>query len=52
MITLTLPLQDFTANADIDWSQPISDIDQRLYRKNGLTQEEMDYIEKTIKLIN
>lgn len=44
-----VPLQDFTPNSDIDWSQPISDIDQQLYRKYGLTQEEIDYIEKTIK---
>lgn len=44
-----VPLQDFTSNSDIDWSQPISDIDQQLYKKYGLTQEEIDYIEKTIK---
>ena len=44
-----LPTQDFTPNSDIDWSQPISDIDQQLYKKYGLTQEEIDYIEKTIK---
>ena len=41
--------QDFTANSDIDWSQSISDIDQQLYKKYGLSQEEIDYIEKTIK---
>ena len=44
-----VPLQDFTANSDIDWSQPISNIDQQLYKKYNLTQEEIDYIEKTIK---
>ena len=41
--------QDFTASSDIDWSQPISDIDQQLYRKYRFTREEIDYIEKTIK---
>lgn len=44
-----VPLQDFTANSDIDWSQPISNIDQQLYKKYNLSQEEIDYIEKTIK---
>lgn len=46
-----LPMQDFTSNSDIDWSQSISDIDQQLYRKYGLTQEEISYIERTIKLM-
>lgn len=43
------PLQDFTSNSDIDWSKSIEDIDKQLYRKYNLTQEEIDYIEKTIK---
>ena len=44
-----VPLQDFTSNSDIDWSESIEDIDRQLYRKYNLTQEEIDYIEKTIK---
>jgi hypothetical protein len=28
-----IPLQDFTAESDIDWSKSISDIDQHLYKK-------------------
>ncbi|MBP3799924.1 MAG: Eco57I restriction-modification methylase domain-containing protein [Bacilli bacterium] len=44
-----VPLQDFTNNSDIDWSQSIADIDKQLYKKYGLSQEEIDYIEKTIK---
>lgn len=44
-----VPLQNFTSNSDIDWSQSIADIDKQLYRKYGLSQEEIDYIEKTIK---
>ena len=44
-----VPLQDFTSNSDIDWSKSVSEIDQQLYKKYGLTQEEIDYIEKTIK---
>lgn len=44
-----VPLQDFTSSSDIDWSKSIDDIDKQLYRKYNLTQEEIDYIEKTIK---
>ena len=44
-----IPLQDFTSNSDIDWSQSIADIDQQLYKKYNLTEEEIAYIEQTIK---
>lgn len=44
-----IPLQDFTSNSDIDWSQSIADIDKQLYKKYNLTQEEINYIESTIK---
>lgn len=44
-----VPLQDFTSNSDIDWSQSITDIDQQLYKKYNLTEEEIAYIEQTIK---
>lgn len=44
-----IPLQDFTENSDIDWFQPIADIDQQLYKKYGLTQEEIDFIETHVK---
>lgn len=43
-----VPLQDFSENSDIDWSKPIADIDQQLYKKYGLTQEEIDFIEKNV----
>ena len=44
-----VPIQDFTSTSDIDWSKSVDEIDQQLYKKYGLTQEEIDYIEKTIK---
>jgi hypothetical protein len=44
-----IPLQDFTSASDIDWSQSIADIDQQLYRKYNLSEEEIAYIEKKIK---
>jgi len=44
-----VPLQDFTSNSDIDWTQPIPDIDRQLYAKYGLTPEEIDFIETHVK---
>lgn len=44
-----VPLQNFTANSDIDWSKAISEIDQQLYKKYELTKEEIDFIESMIK---
>lgn len=44
-----VPLQDFTSSSDIDWSKSISEIDQQLYRKYGLTDEEIEFIETHVK---
>ena len=44
-----VPLQNFTSNSDIDWSKSISEIDQQLYTKYGLTADEIDFIESKIK---
>lgn len=44
-----VPLQDFSNNLKIDWSQSVADIDAQLYKEYDLSGEEIDYIEKTIK---
>lgn len=44
-----IPLQDFTPTSDIDWSQSVANIDQQLYRKYGLSQDEIDFIETHVK---
>ena len=44
-----IPLQDFTPNSDIDWSQPIADIDRQLYAKYGLDDNEIAFIESHVK---
>ena len=44
-----VPLQDFTVQSDIDWSKSIYEIDQQLYKKYGLSQEEIDFIETNVK---
>lgn len=44
-----VPMQDFSSQSDIDWSKSVSDIDQQLYRKYGLSEEEMEFVESMIK---
>ena len=44
-----VPLQDFTENSDIDWSKSVAEIDQQLYKKYNLTNEEIAFIESKIK---
>ena len=44
-----VPLQDFSINSDIDWSKSISEIDQQLYKKYGLSDEEITFIEEKVK---
>ncbi len=44
-----VPLQDFSNNSDIDWSKTVSEIDKQLYKKYGLSQEEIEFIETHVK---
>ena len=44
-----VPLQNFTENSDIDWSKSVEEIDKQLYAKYALTDDEIAFIEKTIK---
>lgn len=44
-----VPLQDFTAASDIDWSRSVAEIDRQLYAKYGLSAEEVAFIEEKIK---
>lgn len=44
-----IPLQDFTSNSDIDWSQSIANIDKQLYKKYGLDENEINFIETHVK---
>ena len=44
-----VPLQDFTSNSDIDWSKSIHEIDLQLYRKYGLDEKEIEFIETHVK---
>ncbi len=44
-----VPLQDFTQNSDINWSESISEIDQQLYKKYFLSKEEIAFIEEKVQ---
>ena len=44
-----VPLQDFTPASDIDWR---GDVDRQLYRKYGLTEAEIDFIEAHVKAMD
>ena len=44
-----VPIQNFTKESDIDWSKSVSEIDKQLYKKYGLSQKEIDFIEQKVK---
>ena len=48
---LNVPLQDFTVASDIDWSKSVSEIDKQLYAKYKLSLEEIDFIEKNVRVM-
>lgn len=44
-----VPLQDFSSNSDIDWSQSVAEIDVQLYKKYGLSEAEIEFIKTHVK---
>ena len=44
-----VPIQNFTYGSDIDWSKSVQEIDNQLYAKYGLSQEEISFIEEKVK---
>ncbi len=42
-------LQDFTPSSDIDWSKPIPEIDEQLFDKYGLEEQERNFIRTKVK---
>ena len=44
-----IPLQGFSSTSDIDWSKSVAEIDQQLYAKYGLSDEEINFIETHVK---
>lgn len=44
-----VPLQDFTDKSDINWQQSVDEVDEQLFKKYKLSDDEVAYIKKTIK---
>ena len=44
-----VPLQDFTPSSDIDWSKSIEEIDEQLFDKYGLDEQERNFIRTKVK---
>ncbi len=44
-----VPIQNFTENSDINWNKSIKEIDEQLYAKYHLSEEEIAFIESMIK---
>lgn len=44
-----IPIQNFTSSSDIDWTKSVHEIDLQLYRKYGLSVEEINFIETHVK---
>lgn len=44
-----VPIQDFSESSDIDWSRSVHEIDSQLYKKYGLSEKEIDFIESHVK---
>lgn len=49
---LNVPLQDFSASSDIDWNKSILEIDKQLYSKYKLSVEEINFIEKNVRIMD
>lgn len=47
-----VPMQDFTSNSDIDWTKSIPEIDQQLYKKYGLSDDEINFIETKVQAMD
>lgn len=49
MVWQMIPCQNFTEESDIDWSKSIHEIDLQLYKKYGLSDGEIAFIESKVK---
>ena len=46
-----VPIQDFTKNSDIKWDKQLSNIDEQLFKKYKLTDEEIKYIKNRVPTV-
>ena len=45
----SVPMQDFTESSDIDWSKSLDEIDEQLFDKYELSNEERSFVKEKIK---
>lgn len=46
-----VPQQDFSDNSDIDWSLPVDEIDELLYKKYDLSTDEISFINEKVQVM-
>lgn len=44
-----VPVQDFTPSSDIDWSKSVAEIDEQLFDKYSLDEQERNFIRTKVK---
>jgi hypothetical protein len=44
-----VPIQDFSKTSDIDWSQSLDVISKSLYKKYGISDDEVVFIESIVQ---
>ena len=52
LVFIFVPLQNFCADSDIDWTKSVAKIDAQLYKKYGLSYEEVDFIESKVRAMD
>jgi len=45
-------MQNFTDHSDIDWSGSVAEIDQQLYKKYQLSDDEINFIESKVQAMD
>lgn len=45
-------MQNFTENSDVDWSVSVAEIDQQLYKKYNLSEDEINFIETKVQAMD
>lgn len=48
----SIPMQDFTRNSDVEWSETISYIDKQLFAKYSLDETEISFIKSNVEEMN
>lgn len=49
LVMIFVPLQDFSDASDIEWTRDEKNIETQLYKKYGLNEEEIKFIESNVK---